>query len=201
MHFKRSFMILAAGLAGAAAIVAHAAPGSAGPELPVAYPKEWDVTFTQRAPLKTGDGFCQPAASGASGLCYGKYHGFDPKKITYAKGTRLFASTLPLACDIEMDQDVAITLRDGVKIYADVFRPAGQGRLPTIMAWGPYTKSVPQDPAWVYPRGCWIRPGFPAWRRSRRRIPATGPATAIPWSTSIRAGSTCRKGTCSPSAR
>ncbi|MFW7347924.1 MAG: CocE/NonD family hydrolase [Pigmentiphaga sp.] len=153
MHCKKSFMALAAGLAGAAAVAAHAAPGSGRPELPAAYPQAWDVTFTQRAPLRTGEGFCQPAASGASGLCYGKYHGFDPKKIIYAKGTRLFASTLPLACDIEMDQDVAITLRDGVKIYADVFRPAGQDRLPTIMAWGPYTKSVPQDPAWVYPKG------------------------------------------------
>ncbi|MPS26648.1 MAG: CocE/NonD family hydrolase [Alcaligenaceae bacterium] len=151
-------LVLAAGLAGAAVAVA----GDAKPALPTAYPAEWDVTFTQRAPLKVGEGFCQPPVGPgvSSGLCYGKYLGFDPKKITYAKGTRLFAASRPLDCDIQMDQDVAITLRDGVKIYADVLRPAGQDKLPAIIAWGPYTKSLPQDPEWVYPKEMGVDPGW-----------------------------------------
>lgn len=154
MRFRKSFAALAVGAAGAAAIVAPTAWGSPKADaFPAGYPTEWQVDFAQRAPLKVGEGFCQPFVPGvASGICYGKYLGFDPGKTTFAKGTRLYSGTRPLACDVEMERDVAVTLRDGTKIYADVFRPAGGKALPTIVAWSPYTKSVPQDPSWVYPR-------------------------------------------------
>ncbi|HWI87289.1 MAG TPA: CocE/NonD family hydrolase [Sphingomonas sp.] len=42
-----------------------------------------------------------------------------------------------------IDRDYAITLRDGVKIYADVFRPADATGVPVIIGWGPYGKFAP----------------------------------------------------------
>ena len=46
--------------------------------------------------------------------------------------------------DIIYERDVAITLRDGVKIYADVFRPGTGVAAPAIMAWSPYGKQNPE---------------------------------------------------------
>jgi predicted acyl esterase len=37
---------------------------------------------------------------------------------------------------------VTITLRDGVKIYADIFRPATEEKIPTLLTWSPYGKSA-----------------------------------------------------------
>lgn len=39
-----------------------------------------------------------------------------------------------------IEKDVAIALRDGVRIYADIFRPADEEPAPPIIAWGPYGK-------------------------------------------------------------
>ena len=44
---------------------------------------------------------------------------------------------------IRVDQDVAVTLRDGITIYVDVFRPdgtAGEKDLPAILAYSYYGK-------------------------------------------------------------
>lgn len=50
---------------------------------------------------------------------------------------------------ILVDEDVAITLRDGAKIYADIYRPVDQPtNLPSIVSWGFYGKGdsgVAQD--------------------------------------------------------
>jgi predicted acyl esterase len=51
---------------------------------------------------------------------------------------------MPLPCDIQMDRDVAITLRDGTVIYADIFRPVENGNYPSILAWSPYGKQFGQ---------------------------------------------------------
>jgi predicted acyl esterase len=42
-----------------------------------------------------------------------------------------------------IDYDVPVAMRDGVEIYADVFRPEGPGSVPVIVAWGPYGKHAP----------------------------------------------------------
>ena len=41
---------------------------------------------------------------------------------------------------IVCDQDVAVTMRDGVTIYADIFRPVGQTNIPAILSWSFYGK-------------------------------------------------------------
>jgi uncharacterized protein len=58
-----------------------------------------------------------------------------------------------------IEYDVAVAMRDGVELYADVFRPEGDIPVPVIVAWGPYGKHGPVkyaifpnhgvDPAWV----------------------------------------------------
>jgi predicted acyl esterase len=39
-----------------------------------------------------------------------------------------------------IEKDVAVTLRDGVRIYIDVFRPEDEQPAPPLIAWGPYGK-------------------------------------------------------------
>lgn len=45
-----------------------------------------------------------------------------------------------------IERDVAIRLRDGVEIYADLFRPADEKPAAPIIAWTPYGKHVPLRP-------------------------------------------------------
>lgn len=60
----------------------------------------------------------------------GKYPGLRPNLIEYADG-------------MEIIRDVAVSMRDGVKIYVDIFRAEGShGKMPTLMTWSPYGKHV-----------------------------------------------------------
>ena len=69
------------------------------------------------------------------------YPGFRPERKHLGRGHQARPGALPLPCDIVMEQDVAVELRDGTRIYVDIFRPAdAAGRLPTLLAWGPYGK-------------------------------------------------------------
>ncbi|MCP3730007.1 CocE/NonD family hydrolase [Sphingomonas sp. MG17] len=55
------------------------------------------------------------------------YPGFNPRRVT--------------ADGLTIDYDVAVTLRDGLTIYADIYRPAGvEGPLPAILLWSAYGK-------------------------------------------------------------
>lgn len=71
-----------------------------------------------------------------------RYPGFKQESIRLKAGTVRREGAMPLPCDILLDRDVAITLRDGTKIYADVFRPVKEGKYPAIMAWSPYGKEI-----------------------------------------------------------
>lgn len=41
-----------------------------------------------------------------------------------------------------VEKDVAIGVRDGGTVYANVFRPADEGRFPVILTLGPYPKDI-----------------------------------------------------------
>lgn len=70
-----------------------------------------------------------------------RYPGYRPERKFFNKGDAARPGAKPLACDIVMDQDVAVQLRDGTTIYVDIFRPSESARdLPTIIGWGPYGK-------------------------------------------------------------
>lgn len=45
-----------------------------------------------------------------------------------------------------IERDLPVAMRDGVKLYTNIFRPVGDQPVPAIIAWGPYGKHVPFDP-------------------------------------------------------
>lgn len=71
-----------------------------------------------------------------------RYPGFKQESIVLKAGSVRREGAKPLTCDILLERDVPVTLRDGVTIYTDVFRPVAEGRYPAIMAWSPYGKEV-----------------------------------------------------------
>jgi predicted acyl esterase len=57
-----------------------------------------------------------------------------------------------------IERDVPIVLRDGVRIYADVFRPPHGAGFPTVLTWGPYGKHFPTFEIYGRFPGCGVRP-------------------------------------------
>jgi predicted acyl esterase len=45
-----------------------------------------------------------------------------------------------------IERDVAVGVRGGVTVYADVFRPADERPAPPLIAWSPYGKAPAQEP-------------------------------------------------------
>jgi uncharacterized protein len=86
-----------------------------------------EMVFAPSHPLEPGDR-------------YGVFSGFEPGIQTLPAGRQIAPAFQPLPIDIVFDKDVAVTLRDGVTIYVDVFRPVGAEKVPVIVAWSPYGK-------------------------------------------------------------
>jgi predicted acyl esterase len=70
-----------------------------------------------------------------------RFHAFAPGTQVLPKGFQVQPHFQPLPIDIVFQKDVAVTLRDGVTIYVDLFRPVGAEKTPVIVAWSPYGKS------------------------------------------------------------
>lgn len=71
-----------------------------------------------------------------------RYPGFNPDTLILKVGSVRREGAMPLPCDILLERDVPIRLRDGVTIYADVFRPVGDEACPALLAWSPYGKEI-----------------------------------------------------------
>ena len=71
-----------------------------------------------------------------------RYPGFKEETLVLKAGTIRREGAMPLPCDILLERDVPIRLRDGVTIYADIFRPVGAKNVPALLAWSPYGKEV-----------------------------------------------------------
>jgi predicted acyl esterase len=67
---------------------------------------------------------------------------FGPSKETLPKGWQKAEGRRALDEDLIFESDMRITLRDGVTIWADVFRPVTSDNqpVPAIFAWSPYGK-------------------------------------------------------------
>jgi hypothetical protein len=52
-----------------------------------------------------------------------------------------------------IERDVAVTVRGGVTVYADVFRPADERPAPPLIAWSPYGKHAGSQVTERYPDG------------------------------------------------
>jgi predicted acyl esterase len=66
--------------------------------------------------------------------------GFDPGIRTLKAGFQITPQFQPLPVDVVIEKDIAVTLRDGVTVYVDVFRPVGEEKMPVIVAYSPYGK-------------------------------------------------------------
>ncbi|KAI2994124.1 hypothetical protein CBS147346_10684 [Aspergillus niger] len=68
--------------------------------------------------------------------------GIDPKE---GKRPPLIPNKEEVADGMEITWDVPVTMRDGVKVYVDIFRPEGAtGKLPIIFTFSPYGKHGPK---------------------------------------------------------
>ena len=82
----------------------------------------------------------QPLPPGRTGILTE----FEPGTRNLEAGFQIAPQFLPVPVDIVFEKDVAITLRDGVTIYLDVFRPVGS------------KKFEAPDPAYWCAQGCAI---------------------------------------------
>ncbi|KAK1851882.1 hydrolase CocE/NonD family protein [Colletotrichum chrysophilum] len=72
-----------------------------------------------------------------------RYPGFKQENLTLKAGTIRRDGALTLPCDILFERDVPVTLRDGITVYTDIFRPATtNATVPSIIAWSPYGKEI-----------------------------------------------------------
>lgn len=64
-----------------------------------------------------------------------------PSSTTLPAGHKKRPDCRALMSPIIFDKHQILTLRDGTKIRADIFRPVGDETVPAIVMWGPYGKS------------------------------------------------------------
>ncbi|KAF2159731.1 hypothetical protein M409DRAFT_70797 [Zasmidium cellare ATCC 36951] len=71
------------------------------------------------------------------------YKGFHPGRTILNKGHVREAGLRTFPTDVIFEHDQTVTLRDGIKLYADIFRPlqSDTDAVPVIIAWSPYGKS------------------------------------------------------------
>ena len=70
------------------------------------------------------------------------YDNPDPSTTTLRKGHQKYSDCAAFQVDTIFEKDVKITLRDGTKIRADIFRAANTSeKVPALIAWSPYGKS------------------------------------------------------------
>lgn len=93
------------------------------------------------------DKIFMPSTPLEPGPRYGVLSDFAPGTQTLEAGSRIAPAFAPLPVDIVFEKDVALTLRDGVTIYVDLFRPAGAEKVPVIIAWSPYGKGQGTSPS------------------------------------------------------
>lgn len=80
-----------------------------------------------RRPFPIEPGFDLSKIGGMAATAHGFCAPFNPRTYEAAPG-------------ITCDQDVEVTLRDGTKIYVDIFRPSKGGPFPVLVSWSAYGK-------------------------------------------------------------
>lgn len=72
------------------------------------------------------------------------YKGLQSKSEVLPKGWNGF-NARPLPCDILVEHDVPVIVRDGCTLYSDVYRPPGSGptdKVPAIVCYSPFGKKL-----------------------------------------------------------
>ncbi|KAL1645323.1 hypothetical protein SLS61_008393 [Didymella pomorum] len=72
----------------------------------------------------------------------GGYAGFNPRSEVLQAGWKYdHPDAHPLTSDILVEHDVAITMRDGARLYADIYRPPNtDDKVPALIMWSPFGK-------------------------------------------------------------
>jgi predicted acyl esterase len=68
------------------------------------------------------------------------YLGLTERTYVLHKGHMERPGAMPFVCDVLVEQDVPVKMRDGVIIRTDVYRPVTGGNCPSIIGWSPYGK-------------------------------------------------------------
>lgn len=92
-----------------------------------------------------------------------RWKGFGPGKEVLPRGWRKEPGRRALDSDLIFERDVPVILRDGCKIYMDVFRPPSSDSTPVaaIVAWSPYGKQGNGRFCYNHSWPVWDRPKFP----------------------------------------
>lgn len=70
------------------------------------------------------------------------YAGFQPSMTVLPAGHRKDEGCRAFPVSTTFERDVAIPMRDGTRLRADIFRPNDvSGKVPALLAWSPYGKS------------------------------------------------------------
>ena len=85
-----------------------------------------------------------------------RYQEFKEETLLLKKGSIRMKGAMPLSCDILLERNVPIILRDGVKIYANVFRPVDDEMHPTVFSCSPYGKEID---ICIWPMGLFFKKG------------------------------------------
>jgi predicted acyl esterase len=65
----------------------------------------------------------------------------NPSVTELPKGHKRTPANRAFEADTVFEKDIAIPLRDGLKLYVDVFRPKTDSKVPAILIWSPYGKT------------------------------------------------------------
>lgn len=89
------------------------------------------------APCQIAQKQIDPPSIGRNG-----YQGFLNKTEILPKGSAPFNSR-KLPCDILVEHDVGLKVRDGATIYVDIYRPVDESeKVPAIFSWSPFGKKL-----------------------------------------------------------
>ncbi|KAK7222944.1 hypothetical protein V2G26_010947 [Clonostachys chloroleuca] len=71
----------------------------------------------------------------------GPYDPFNPSIKELPKGHQRTPANRAFEADTIFEKDIVLPTRDGARIYADVFRPKTDDKVPAILIWSPYGKT------------------------------------------------------------
>ncbi|MBQ7594112.1 MAG: hypothetical protein IJU48_07150 [Synergistaceae bacterium] len=71
-----------------------------------------------------------------------------PGKSVLPKGWQVEEGFMPLPCDIVVEKDVCVKMRDGVSLCVDIFRPVTSEKVPVLISWSPYGKDNGTRPSY-----------------------------------------------------
>lgn len=80
----------------------------------------------------------------------GPYDPLKPSVTVLPKGHKRTPANKAFEVDTIFEKDIVLPMRDGIKLYADVFRPKTDEKVPAVLIWSPYGKTGNGKPSCSY---------------------------------------------------